>query len=1147
MQQTLLTSASTSKSSRAHNASALRRCELWGGEYAASQSNNDLTNQTLPSISAANASSSGFRAFFKRCLLLMALMLWGVAGIAQNIVVKGTVKDSAGEAVIGATVIEKNNPANGTSTDIDGGFTLNAPKGAALEVSYIGFATQEITAVAGQTIEIVMQEDALAAEEVVVIGYASVVRKDLTGSVGSVSGAALAAVPVTSAAVALQGKVAGVQVTSVDGAPGADINIRVRGGTSVTQTNEPLYIVDGFQVENINDIPPTDIVSIDILKDASLTAIYGAKGGNGVVIVTTKSAKSGDIQVGFNMQLSMSQLSKKLDLMNTQEYVKYQYDWAIGTSNRGSYAKQFRANFGNPMDLDIYERAATHDWQDEVMGETPINYSTNVTIGGGTEKYRFNVSLTQSEDKGIISGSGVRRTNLNIKMNAQLAKNLTMQFNPKMSYRRTEGAGGDNVGSGGIIDVLRYRPTNGLREFAFWDPATVDPDDEAIFEYTNPKSDIKYNVQLKHSYSYTLPVSLEWKPIKGLTLRTEATHFISFGDDYRFWGHMTSKGQSNNKLPVAQIGNTKKERYQWTNTAAYGFDINSEHNFSFLLGHEVFSEQTEKSVVANRYFPRDITAEKAWNDMGFGTPWTSTTSLSTPNRTLSFFGQANYNYNHKYLLSLTFRADGSTKFAPGRQWGYFPSVSGAWVISEEPFMQRQSLFSNLKLRASIGLAGNNNISDDLWRFLYTVQSTGGPGFGEATENGDPWYAITSDGKTYPNKKIKWEKTLTRNAAMDISMFNDRLTITPEVYWNTTTDLLYWSDVPTVSGYSRQMRNIGQVTNKGIEFSISGDVLRGKDYVLTLNASFGLNKRTIDKLNETDDVIWDQNDRWKSSYNDYCLKVGDEVGLIYGFIYDGLYSMDEFDWDETQNYTAVPKPGTVINTVFNDSNTGEATLPGKIKFKDISGPNGKPDGIIDENDRTVIGNTNPKFQGGFGLSGRYKNFDFTMNFNYMVDFDINNAMAYTLSSAEGNSNKFHNVLSKFAHNRWTYYDPADGDNLYKRYWAEDCVGGYAAANEGVTQWNPADVTNKVTHSYFIEDGSFLRCQDITIGYTLPSKLTRKWSISKLRFYASATNPFIITGYSGYDPEVDIQTGLTCGMDYNRYPRSRTYVFGVNLTF
>lgn len=1080
-----------------------------------------------------------------KLLLLFVLLLMVPIGVfAQNMTVKGSVVDSQGEPIIGASVVEKGNNSNGVITDLEGQFSLTLRKGKRVVISYVGMETQEVDAVAGKTLKVILKDDSQAIEEIVVIGYGSKARKDLTGSVGSISGAKLAAVPVTSAAVALQGKIAGVQVTTVDGAPGADINIRVRGGTSVTQSNEPLYIVDGFQTDNINDIPPADIASIDVLKDASLTAIYGAKGGNGVVVVTTKSAQQGKVSVGFNAQMSISKLAKKLDLMDTYDFVRYQYDWAAANGTRSSNAKYYRANFGNPLDLDIYQRATTRDWQDEVMSETPFNYSTNFTVGGGTEKFRFNASLTNSEDNGIIMGSGVRRTNLNIKMNIQLTRNLTLTINPRLTYRRDTGAGGDKIGSGGIIDVLRYRPTNGLREFAFWDPATVDPDDEAVFEYTNPKSDIDQNTLKKHSYAYTNQFSLDWKPIEGLTLRTEGAHFISFNDENRFYGAMTDEGQNNKKLPVAAITDKRTEKYTWTNTASYGFDIDNLHNFSFLLGQEIQHNQTKQSFIKNRYFPRSISADRALNNMGLGTPWESTSSLSTPERTASFFGQTSYNYDHKYLASITFRADGSTKFSPGEQWGYFPSISGAWVLSKESFLENNPIISNLKLRAAIGLAGNNRIDNDMWRYLYSVNTTGGPGFGEVTENGEKWYGNAS-GSTFANTKIKWETTLTRNLAFDLGLFGDRLTITPEVYWNTTKDLLYKSDVPSTTGYTQQMQNIGQVTNKGFELTIGGDILRGKDYVLSGNLTFGSNKMKVDKLNDTDNVIWDQNDRWKSSYNDYCLKVGDQVGLIYGFVYDGLYGFDEFDFDPNQNFLAVPKEGTIINNVFNDSNSGKATLPGKIKFKDISGPNGKPDGQITEDDRTIIGNTNPKVQGGFGLSGQWKGIDFTANFNYMYDFDVNNATAYQLSSSESNSKNFFNVLTKF-NNRWTYVRE-DGECLYKNTYLENSVELYKELNAGKTLWNPTDVTNKVTHSYFIEDGSFLRCQDITIGYTLPKQLTNKWGMSRLRFYVSGSNLFIITGYSGYDPEVDVQTGLTSGMDYNRYPRSRSFVFGANITF
>jgi TonB-linked SusC/RagA family outer membrane protein len=1000
---------------------------------------------------------------------------------------------------------------------------------------------QEVKAIAGQTLKITLKDSAEALEEVVVIGYGSRARRDLTGSVGSISGAKLAAVPVSSAAVALQGKIAGVQVTTIDGAPGADINIRVRGGTSVTQSNEPLYIIDGFQADNINDIPPSDIQSIDVLKDASLTAIYGARGGNGVVVVTTKAAQQGKTQVSLNTHLQVSKLSKKLDLMNTYDFVRYQYDWAAPSSQR---TKEYRANFGNPLDHDIYKRATTHDWQDEVMGETPLSYMTNMTIGGGSERFRFNTSLTQTDDRGIIMGSGVRRTNLNIKMNIELSKNLTLLINPRFTYRRDTGAGGDKIGGGGIIDVLRYRPTNGLREFAFWDPATVDPDDEALFEYTNPKNDIGQNTKLKHSYGYTNQFSLEWKPIKGLALRTEAIHFVEFRDENLFHGFMTADGQSNNKLPVAEIRDRRIEKYTWTNTATYGFDLNNLHNFSFLLGQEIQHSQSKEDYQKNRYFPRGITADKALANMGLGTPWESTSFTSTPDRTASFFGQANYNYDHKYLASVTFRTDGSTKFAPGEQWGYFPAFSGAWVLTKEGFLENNSIISNLKLRAAIGMAGNNRIDDDQWRYLYTINSTNGPSFGESTINGEKWYASAS---TFPNMKIKWETTLTRNIAFDLGLFGDRVTITPEVYWNTTKDLLYRSDIPSATGYSSQMQNIGQVTNRGFELTLNGDILRGKNYVLSANLTFGFNKTKVDKLNDTDDVIWEQNSRWKSSYDDYCLRVGDQIGLIYGFIYDGLYGFDEFDLTAGLDYE--PKSGsivngvytgTVVNTLYSDSNSGPATRPGKIKFKDLDNS-----GIIDENDRTVIGNTNPKFQGGFGLSGQYKNIDLTANFTYMYDFDVNNATAYQLSSAESNQGKHYNVLTKF-NDRWTYVNDL-GDCLLKNTQLDNSVEAYMERNVGKTLFNPADINKKVTHSYFIEDGSFIRCSDVTLGYTFPKRISQKVGLQKLRLYCSGYNLFILTGYSGYDPEVDIQTGLTPGMDYNRYPRSRNFLFGANITF
>ena len=1079
------------------------------------------------------------KSIFRSALLLCLLLVCGQ--VSAQTTAKGTVIDATGEAVIGATVVEKGDPKNATVTDFDGNFTLKLQKGKVVVISYIGMVSQEVTA--GPDMKITLQDDNAALEEVVVVGYTSKARKDLTGSVGSISGAKLAVVPVASAAEALQGKIAGVQVTTVDGQPGADINIRVRGATSVTQSNEPLYIVDGFQQSNINDIPPSDIASIDVLKDASLTAIYGAKGGNGVIIVTTKSAKEGKVQVSFNGRLTLAHISKKLDLMNIPQFVEYSWDRAQGgVSYSSASARYYRDNFGNPADMDIYNTLPYVDWQDEVMDETPLNYSANVSIGGGTDKTRFNLSLTQSEDKGIIMGSGVRRTNISLKLATQLHKNLKFEYNPTITYRRDEGAGGDNIGTGGIIDVLRYMPTKGYRQFAKWNSAWEDADVAQAFNLTNPVDDINTNVQKRHTYTLNNRFALTWKPISGLTLRSEGNYAVSFRDTNRFYGPLTSTGKKYNSQPVASITKRTVESYTWTNTAAYDMTLKDVHNFSFLLGQEIYNTQYKESAQTNRYFDRSISAETAFDNMGLGTPYLSSTTRSTADRTASFFGQISYNFDHKYLLSATFRADGSSKFASGHQWGYFPSISGAWDIKRENFLKDVKWLDQLKLRLAFGLAGNNNISSDLWRYLYDMQVEGGPGFGEQRQYGEMYYSKPS---RYPNTELKWETTITRNIALDMSFFGGRLTITPEMYFNTTRDLLYDSTIPAVSGYTKQYENIGKVQNNGFELTVNGDILRGKDYVLSANLTLGHNKMTVKELNRTDSKLYNSSSRFASSgKDDYLLEVGGEVGQFYGYIYDGLYSIDDFEESgyatkkEWKLKDGVPEMTT---DVLAASTSGDPSMPGKMKFKDLNG-----DGKITTADRTVIGNTNPSLQGGFGLSGQWKDFDFTANFTYMLNFDVYNGTAYALSSSNGSSSTYTNVLSKFTRdNRWVY---TLNEGSHDDYWTGTAtLDEYRGANVGKGLWNPADVVSNTINSYFIEDGSFLRCNDITIGYTIPKKITEKWGLSKLRAYVSTSNLFILTKYSGYDPEVDVQSGLTPSMDYNRYPRNRAFSFGVNVTF
>lgn len=1104
--------------------------------------------------------------------LLVAFFLTPLSALAQA-QISGQVVDATGETVIGATIVEKGNPKNAAVTDFDGNFSIKVASGKILVISYVGMKTQEVPAATGM--KVVLEDDNASLDEVVVVGYTSRARKDLTGSVGSVSGAKLAVVPVSSAAEALTGKIAGVQVTTTDGQPGADINIRVRGATSVTQSNEPLYIVDGFQVPNINDIPPSDIASIDVLKDASLTAIYGAKGGNGVVIVTTKSAQAGKVQVSFNGRLSVSSLSRSLDIMNTGQFVDLMYDRASsnGGGARDSWQKAFRGDFGNPKDNSIYYFKTTNDWQDEVLGNKPISYQANVTVGGGNETTRFNLSLTQSEDLGIILGSGVRRTNVNFKLNTKITKNLEFTYNPKLTYRRDEGAGGANVGSGGLVDrVLRYQPTAGLRSWGNYSIMESAADAER-FNLTNPVNDIMTNTQKKHSYSISQQFALKWTPISGLVLRSEGNYNISFRNTQRYWGWLTQEGQKavHQQKPVARLTDRTVESYTWTNTASYDTSIKDVHNLSFLLGQEIYHTQYKESQQAAHLFDIGIDANTAINNMALGQPYAADTYTlrSTANRTASFFGQASYNYNHKYLLSATLRADGSSKFAPGNQWGYFPSISGAWVLNQEKFLSDVKWIDQLKIRASYGLAGNNNINDDLWRFLYTSSNSGGPEFASTTTaNGELYYTVPSD---YPNKDIKWETTITRNIAADISLFGGRLSITPEFYWNTTRDLLYRSYIPGVSGYSRQMQNIGKVQNNGWELTLNADLLRGKDYVLSANLTLGHNKMTIKQLNRDDNRIFNNASAWKSSdQNDYMLEVGGELGLMYGYVYDGLYTWDEFLYPTTSTYAANPKGKGVVNGiliggtvtdgyegnsgngVLGNSHSGYSTMPGKIKIKDLNG-----DGQIDINDKTVIGRTTPKWQGGFGISGQWKDFDFVANFTYMLDFDVYNATAYALSSTSNKQNTFTNVYSKFTDNRWRYSAPdgytdlsghnITGESLYKNGNLDGMPGLYRDMNANATMWNPGDLVTNIMLDAFVEDGSFIRCSDVTIGYTLPKSIIKKIFVNKVRAYISASNLFILTNYSGYDPEVDVQSGLTPSMDYNRYPRARQFSFGLNVTF
>ncbi len=1082
-------------------------------------------------------------------LALMMCVCSAVGTWAQTQTLTGRVLDESGQPIPGATVIEKGT-TNGTVCDIDGNYSINVQPGATVVAGFIGMESVESTTGG----DIVLKDELTALDEVVAVGYGNTVRRDLTGSVGSISGDKLATTPVASAGEALAGKVAGVQVTTVDGAPGADINIRVRGGTSVTQSNQPLFIVDGFPTDNINDIPPTDIQSIDILKDASLTAIYGAKGGNGVVIVTTKGAQEGKMKVDFNMYHQVSMLAKHIDVLDAYEFMLFNTE-AVEFSRSDSNRRTWRKNWGNTLgmenDLDLWKNVEGTDWEDEIMGSHPWSHMYNVTMSGGNEKIKANVSLTHNETNGIISGSGVTRTNMNTKLNIKFNDYIKLLINPRVTYRRDTGVGADNVGKSGIVGVLRYHPVDGIRTTGGWDENLQNEEEEYDFAITNPNNEIDQNYNKKHSYSFTNQASLEITPIKGLVFKSDIALFNSFSDQNQFYGWLSSSAVD--EQPVLTTKTTRSNRLTWTNTLSYSKTINDFHNFNVLAGQEIQQQFGSNESMTERYFPKTTSASQAIANAQLGRPYSNTSAVNTPVKTSSFFGQISYNYDHKYLISGTFRADGSTKFAPGKQWGYFPAVSAAWVISREDFMDFDWL-SNLKLRAAVGKSGNNNIDNDQASYTYDV-SKSNLQFAEdgtkLTESTNLMYANHGD-DVMPNPDIKWETTLSRNIALDMGFMDGKLEITPEFYWNTTKDLLLKAEIPQTTGYQKQYQNVAQVTNKGIEVSLNYNIIQTTDTRLDLNFNIGHNKNEVDKLDGVNNTMTSgTHAKWYSVYDsetsgsDYLVKVGEQIGMMYGFEYDGIYRIDEFDF-KNNTYVEHLKTDEAGNTVapYNKIINDGSLQPGDIKFRDQDG-----NGIIDVNDRVVIGNTTPKVQGGFGLSGSWKQIDFSANFNYMLGFDVYNATAQELSSGSVDALHPKNVLADFDNDsRWRYMAGTTADVMHT---AADQTA-YIQANAGKTLWNPIRLTpgNKgkaPMFSYFVEDASFLRLQDVTVGYTFKKEWTEKFKCQKARVYFTGSNLFCITNYSGYDPEVDIQSGLTPSMDYNRYPRSRGFLFGLNLTF
>lgn len=1037
--------------------------------------------------------------------------------------VSGKILESEGQTPLpGVNVIEKGT-TNGTSTDKEGVYKLvvSSPD-AIIIVSFISFKSQEINVTGRSTINITLDPDAQALDEVVVIGYGTVRKSDLTGSVVTVSGDDLKKQSISSVAEALTGRMAGVQVTSTEGSPDAEIKIRVRGGGSLTQDSSPLIIVDGFPVNSMNDVSPSDIENITILKDASSTAIYGSRGANGVVIITTKTGKEGKIAATFNVFYGMKKIAKTIDVLQPEDFVKWQYEYALLNNNLSSYEKYF----GQFQDFDQYTGMVGNDWQRQIYGQVGEVKSADLGIRGGSEKLNFNFNYARYDENTIMVGSNFKRNNISFSLKNKASEKVDLSFT--MRYADTE------INGGGVNEQNEISSADArLRHSVGYSPIplaglTTDNTDEAISTYlVNPFVALTDNQRLQLIKNFNMLGSFSYKIIDNLKFKSDIGLDNRYELDYRFYGRSTYYANNrpaaeNQGLPAIVFTDRKRESLRNANTLNYDFKelLNENHNLKLLLGEEMIITHDNRVFNEIQGFPKDFDFQTAMNLTTQGVPLTVDNFYSPDDKLLSFFGRANYDFKNRYLLTATYRVDGSSKFLGDNRWGYFPSAAVAWKISEENFLKDVSWIEALKFRVSYGQAGNNNIPSG-----QTVQNFASSTTAYLNDILNYWSASS----TLANPDLKWETTVTQNVGLDFDIFEGRLIGSVEAYKNVTKDLLINFPVPG-TGYTSQYRNMGEVQNTGIEASLNVVAIEKEKYGLNFSFNIGFNENRINSLGIMND--FGQSTGWASTQigNDYVVYVGQAIGLMYGYMNDGRYEVSDFDFNvATSTYTL--KPGVVDATAVVGT-----VAPGTMKLKDING-----DGFVTVDDNTIIGNANPKNTGGIIINAYGYGFDLSAAFNWSIGNDVYNAnkIEFTTSNLNG---QYRNLSSIMADGeRWTNLDPLTGELVTDPAQLE-------ALNANTTMWSPY-MSRFVFSDWAVEDGSFLRLNTLTLGYTTPESMISKIGVSKLRFYVTANNVFIITNYSGLDPEVSTRrkTPLTPGVDYSPFPRSRTIIFGLNLNF
>ena len=1073
-----------------------------------------------------------------RTALLFALLI--IVGNISAQTVKVNVTDATGETVIGATVMEKGT-SNGAITDFDGNATVKlSGKNNHLVISYVGMKTKTIDVKGKKEIKVVMEDDNTTLNDVVVIGYGTVKKKDLTGSVSSISEKQIANIPVSNVSEAMTGKMAGVNITTTEGSPDADVKIRVRGGGSLSQDNSPLYIVDGFPVSSISDIAPSEIQSIDVLKDASSTAIYGARGANGVIIITTKEGKEGKTQVSFNGLLGWKKVTKTVKTLSPYEFAQYQYE--LGSTDYGNY-----------NDLDIWKSVEGSDYQDEIFGRTGLQKQYNASVNGGSKDIKFNIGFSHTDEESIMLGSGYAKNNINAKLNAKLNKWLSFDFNARLGFTKLDGLSGgadtneSNAANSIVANTVAYAPIETL--------TSSDDEDEANSTSTRrtPLQRITSTYKYQERFQQNYNAGLNWKPFKNITVRTEFGYGWRYNNTEQVWGSdaTTNSKYGYNGQPQAQFVRVDQRDWRNANTITYANDklFGGRDRINVLIGQEWSSTEKTTRTSTSVGYPTSMTIGEVLANTSAGTALPNESDIAADENMLSYFGRINYTMADKYLATFTLRADGSSKFGKGNRWGYFPSLALAWRLSEEDFMKSTSSWlSNLKLRLSVGTAGNNRINSGLLSTTYSMASntSKAPFFNEERQS------MLEHGTYLYNPDLKWETTITRNIGIDFGFLRGRINGTLDFYWNTTKDLLMQTVVPSSTGYSYQFQNFGKTSNKGVELTVNTVIVDRKKWGLNFNFNIAYNKNKIDELNMENP--W-QSSSWSGStiskYEDFKIEEGGRLGELWGFKTNGFFTV----YDPVSNpdgqlvlegTTWKLREGIVDNS---PSITGGSYYPGGLRVE------------VDENGDPLkqrLGNTVPTTTGGFGFDGRVGNFDFNVFFNYSLGNKIVNGTKLANAFYHGSA-KNYNLVNDFAlGSRYTWIDPETGLNLGRPSTSTIAAYGGADAmiarlneiNSGASIYNPAGVSTMQLIDYAVEDASFLRVQNITVGYTLPKKWMKSIFLDSVRIYFTGYNLFCFTGYDGYDPEVDTSSKknpMCPGIDYAAYPKSRTFVGGINVTF